>query len=136
MARPGSLGSVIDGGTDTARLIAAATKREAARRQVRRAKALRYLTRLGLADGDDSVAAALGLIEAQPVARCPSLHQDGRAQRTRDCGQCGKPFSAANPTQKTCSRSCGRKFQTGRQAALRAELATAVAAQVLDEEEP
>ncbi|MGW9196080.1 hypothetical protein [Micromonospora chersina] len=51
----------ISGGYDTARLSAAEQDRLA--REERQADALRYLERHGEADGEDSIAAMLGLIE-------------------------------------------------------------------------
>ena len=51
----------ISGGYETARLSAAEQDRLA--REEREADALRYLTRHGLVDGEDSIAAILGLID-------------------------------------------------------------------------
>ena len=51
----------ISGGYDTARLTA--TEQDRLAREEREADALRYLTRHGEADGEDSIAAILGLVD-------------------------------------------------------------------------
>jgi predicted nucleic acid-binding Zn ribbon protein len=99
------IGNPIGGGMETARSKTPANAAERAARNLERYWALAYLKRKGLADGEDSVAAILGL--TPPPLRGASANLGPSA----DCVICNKPYTPTSSKQQACSRVCGRQVQ-------------------------
>lgn len=115
------------GNFDAARSPTPATAQEAAAVEAVRARALRYLTRLGLADGPDSVAAILGLTTPGKPRRQAAV-LNGRSGSMKQCAECGEEFTPHSVRQRTCSMQCGRVSSTRKLRDARAARAAAKAA--------
>lgn len=114
-------GDMLSGGMETARSKAPATPEEAAVQAAVQADALAYLTRQGLADGPESIAAILGLV-GEPSRRTQAAVVNRVAFALKPCLECGERFTPRRAEQVVCSKACSnRRTGTLRRARLRGQ---------------